>query len=312
LRATVTGGAGFIGHHLVRGLLAAGHEVAVIDDFSSGNQARLATCIDEITLVEGSILDEIALDQVIAGCDAVFHEAAIASVVRSTQDPRETNAVNVTGTVEVMLAAARHGVRRVVLASSSAVYGDVEGGVCEEHLCPDPQSPYGASKVAAEHYLHSLGRLHGIETVALRYFNVFGPGQDPSAEYAAVVPRFIKAVLAGQRPVINGSGAITRDFVFITDVVEANIRAARVPGVRSLTCNIAGGSSTSLSELLDATCAAAGTDVEPIVGPPRLGDIQHSQADVTRAREALGFVAATPIGDGIASTVAWFREHTAA
>jgi len=311
LRAVVTGGAGFIGHHLVAGLLARGHQVNVIDDFSTGHRSRLAPFLDRIAVTEGSILDPAALDEAVADCEVVFHEAAIASVARSVLEPRLTNDVNVNGTIEVVLAAARHGVRRVVLASSSAVYGLSEELPSRETQRPEPQSPYGASKLAAEHYVHSLGRLVGVETVALRYFNVFGPAQDPASEYAAVVPRFITAVLESQRPIINGSGDITRDFVYVGDVVEANLLASRASSPSTLTCNLASGSRTSLRELLDAVCVAAGRDVAPVFGPARPGDIQHSQADISLARHAIGYEARVPLGEGIARTLEWFRGRPA-
>jgi nucleoside-diphosphate-sugar epimerase len=176
---------------------------------------------------------------------------------------------------------------------------------------PDPRSPYGASKLAAEHYIHSLGRLHGVETVVLRYFNVFGPGQDPASEYAAVVPRFITAVLDGRRPTINGSGEISRDFVYVDDVVAANLLASRAASPSGLTCNIASGSRTSLLELLRAVCVAAGRDVDPVVDLPRPGDIEHSQADISRAHQMLGYSASVPLGEGIARTLTWFRDHSA-
>ena len=311
MRATVTGGAGFIGSHLVRGLVERGDDVAVVDDLSSGDRQRLAPFGGAITLVEGSVLDPAVLDRALAGSEVVFHLAAIPSVTRSIVDPRRTDEVNVGGTMEVALAGARHGVRRVVFASSSAVYGATGGLACTEQQRPDPLSPYGASKAAAELYLHSLGGLLGVETVALRYFNVYGPGQDPASEYAAVVPRFITAVLDGLHPVINGSGEISRDFVFIDDVVAANLLAAEVPSTSSLTINVASGTGTSLTELVAATCAAVGRDVDPVIGPARAGDIQHSRADVSLARDTLGFTASASIGDGIARTVAWFREHPA-
>ena len=309
MRAAVTGGAGFIGHHLVGSLVALGNQVSVIDDFSTGSRSRLAPFGDLVAVTEGNILDPAALDESFRDCEVVFHEAAIASVAGSLVAPRATNDVNVNGTIEVMLAAARCGVRRVVLAGSSAVYGIPEQLPCREDQLPDPRSPYGASKLAAEHYLHSLGRLHGVETVALRYFNVIGPGQDPDSEYAAVVPRFIAAVLEGQPPIINGSGDISRDFVFVDDVVEANLLASRASSPSDLTCNIASGARTSLLELLLAVCAAAGRNIDPFLGPPRPGDIQHSQADVSLARQALGYAAQVPLGEGIARTLEWFRSH---
>jgi UDP-glucose 4-epimerase len=221
------------------------------------------------------------------------------------------NEVNVGGTIEVMLAAARQGVRRVVFAGSSSVYGLPDELPCRESQQPDPRSPYGASKLAAEHYVHSLGRLHGVETVALRYFNVYGPGQDPASEYAAVVPRFITAVLERRRPTINGSGDISRDFVFVDDVVEANLLASRADSPSALTCNIASGSRTSLRELLRAVCVAAEYDVDPVFGPPRPGDIQDSQADISLARQALGYPVNVSLSEGVATTLEWFRDHPA-
>jgi UDP-glucose 4-epimerase len=311
VRVLVTGGAGFIGHHLVRGLLARGHEVSVIDDFSTGERARLAPFRGRIALTGGSILDPSALDEAVAGCEVIFHEAAIASVARSLAAPRLTNEVNVSGTIEVMLAAARHRVRRVVFAGSSAVYGVPEEPPCRESHRPDPRSPYGASKLAAEHYIHALGELHGIETVVLRCFNVFGPGQDPASAYAAVVPRFVTAVLEGRRPVVNGSGEISRDYVHVDNVVEAHLLASQPTSPGRLTCNVAGGSSHTLLELLHVICDAAGRQVDPIFGPPRPADIRHSQADIALARQALGYELAVPFREGIAKTVSWYRDRLA-
>jgi UDP-glucose 4-epimerase len=307
VRVLVTGGAGFIGHHLVGGLLARGHEVSVIDDFTTGHRSRLAPFGDRIALTEGSVLDPAALDEAATRCEVVFHEAAIASVVRSIEAPRSTNEVNVGGSIEVMLAAVRHGVRRVVFAGSSAVYGIPEQLPCRESQRPNPRSPYGAGKLAAEHYIHSLGELHGVETVVLRYFNVFGPLQDPASEYAAVVPRFVTSVLEGRRPIVNGSGEITRDYIHVDNVVEANLLASRPSSPSALTCNIASGSRYSLLELLRAVCDAAGRRLDPDYGPARPGDIQHSQADISVARQALGYTVAVPFEEGIARTVASYR-----
>jgi UDP-glucose 4-epimerase len=309
VRVAVTGGAGFIGHHLVGGLLARGHQVNVIDDFSTGMPSRLARFGDRIALTEGTILDAAALDRTLEGCEVVFHEAAIASVARSLVEPRVTNEVNVSGTIEVMLAAARHRVRRVVFAGSSAVYGIPAKLPCRETQRPNPVSPYGASKLAAEHYIDTLGRALGVETVALRYFNVFGPGQDPASEYAAVVPRFVTAALEGRQPTINGTGETSRDYIYVDNVVEANLLASRSSSPSGLTCNIASGSRISLVELAQAICAAAGRAAEPIFGPPRQGDIPHSLADVSVARRALGYRVSVPFAEGISRTLAWYRSQ---
>lgn len=304
MKAVVTGGAGFIGHHLVAGLLARGHEVHVLDDFSTGWRSRLTPFASQVTLTEGSILDPTALNDALTGCEVVFHEAAIASVAQSLVAPGTTNEVNTGGTIEVILAAARHGVRRVVLAGSSAVYGTLDSLPCTESQRPDPVSPYGVSKLAAEQYLHSLGRLHHVETTALRYFNVYGPGQDPAAEYAAVIPRFITAVIEGRGPTVNGSTEITRDFVYVDDVVHANLLAARPSSPSGGTYNIASGQPTSLAQLLRAICRAADRSVEPTIGPERPGDIPHSWADVSLARRELEYTAMTSLEVGIDLTVA--------
>ena len=306
MRAGVTGGAGFIGHHLVAGLLERGDQVSVVDDLSTGSSARLAAFGDRVAVTEGNILDPFALDAAFAGCEVIFHHAAIASVAQSLTHPRLVNDVNANGTIEVMLAAARHNVRRVVFAGSSAVYGVPEHLPCTERQRPEPVSPYGVSKLAAEHLVHSLGALYGIETAVLRYFNVYGPGQDPAAEYAAVVPRFIAAVLAGERPIINGSSDISRDFVFISDVVGANLLAAREASPTGLTCNIASGVQTSLKQLLDAVAEATGRAVDPLFGPKRPGDIEHSVADIAVARRELGYEPLVALGAGIARSVEFF------
>lgn len=311
MKAAITGGAGFIGHHVVHALLARGDRVSVLDNFSTGNRNRLASLGAEVVVTEGNVLDPAALDAALAGCDVVIHLAAIASVAQSLVDPRLTDDVNVGGTIEVVLAAARAGVGRVVLAGSSAVYGIPDSLPCRETDRPEPRSPYGASKLAAEHYLHSVGRLHGVHTAALRFFNVYGPGQDPASEYSAVVPRFITAALDGRRPVINGSGDITRDFVYIGDVVDAILLAASPTGPLELTCNVASGLATDLHALLDAVSAAVGRRVEPVVGPPRPGDIPHSLADTSRAAEVLGFHARVPLAEGIARTVASLQAGAA-
>lgn len=309
MRALVTGGAGFIGHHLVAALVAQDHDVVVLDDFSSGDPSRLRPWEHRIRVVEGSVVDAAVLDEAIRGCEVIFHQAAIASVVRSLAEPRLTADVNVGGTVEVTLAAARHGVRRVLLAGTSAVYGASGILPSREDQVPNPQSPYGASKLAAEHMLHTLGSARGVETVALRYFNVYGPGQDPTSGYAAVIPNFMTAVLQRRRPVINGSDDISRDFVHIDDVVAANLLAAGQSAPSGLTCNIASGHRTTLRQLLDTINGAVGWQVEPILGPRRSGDIAHSQADISLARDVLGYQPVISLAEGLARTIAWFRTH---
>ena len=310
MSALVTGGAGFIGHHLVAALLARGDEVAVIDDCSTGMASRLDPVPERIHFVQGSILDPPALDEAMVGCEVVFHQAAIPSVARSVVAPRASNEANVTGTIEVMLAAARHRVRRVLYAGSSSVYGVPESMPCRETFRAAPTSPYGASKLAAEHYVHTLGQLNGVETVVLRYFNVFGPGQDPSSEYSAVIPHFVMAALDGRAPTVHGTGEVSRDFTFVENVVRANLAAAETGRPPGITCNVACGSRYSLLELLDAIDEAAGRGVPPIFGPPRPGDILHSLADISLAREALGYEVAVPFVEGISRTVAWYRTHS--
>lgn len=311
MKALVTGGAGFIGHHLVAALVQRGHEVSVIDDFATGEPWRLEAVAGQIAFVEGSILDRAQLALAMAGCEVVFHEAAIPSVSRSLADPQRTNEVNVTGTIEVMLAAAEHGVQRVILAASSSVYGGSPTLPCRETQLPQPLSPYATSKLAAEHYLHTLGSQHGITTIALRYFNVFGPGQDPRSDYAAVVPRFITAALDGERPTVNGSLEISRDFTFIDNVVEANLLAAAAGAPSKLTCNIACGTRFSLGDLLEAIGAATGETVNPVVGLARQGDVPHSLANIDLAASELGYEVVVPFAEGIRRTVQWYRDHRA-
>jgi len=237
MRVLVTGGAGFIGHHLVMSLVARGDDVVVLDDFSTGRRERLHGA-SVVRVVEGDLGRGPALGHALADREVVFHLAAIASVAKSVADPLATNAVNVDGSLRLLLEAARAGVRRVVVASSSAVYGgDPRLPSCEAHR-PDPQSPYATSKLAMEHYVHNVGAVSGVETIALRYFNVYGPGQDPDAEYAAVVPKFVTAALEGRQPVIYGDGRQSRDFAFVEDVVAANLAAATTPGIAGLTANI--------------------------------------------------------------------------
>ena len=309
MKAVVTGGAGFIGHHLVGGLVNVGWDVAVLDDLSTGKADRLAPLADRVEVVIGDIRDAEALDRVLADCDVVFHEAAIPSVARSVADPRRSNEVNVSGTIEVMLAAARAGVRRVIFAGSSSVYGSSPELPRRETQREDPRSPYAASKLAAEHYVHALGELHGIETVVLRYFNIFGPGQDPDSAYAAVVPRFVTAALRGEAPTVHGDGRQSRDFTYIDNVVAANLLAADRPDVTGLTCNIGCGGRFDLLELLDVIANEIGRPIGHGFAPQRPGDVLHSQADITAARERLGYEPRIDFREGLRRTIAWYRTN---
>ena len=312
MRALVTGGAGFIGHHLVRALLERGDEVSVIDDLSTGLRSRLVPFEGRISFVEGDIRDSAAMDRAIEGCSVVFHEAALPSVARSVRDPRLSNEVNTSGTIEVMLAAARAGTRRVVLAGSSSVYGDSPQMPRIESQLPNPRSPYATSKLAAEFYVHTLGALHGVESVVLRYFNIFGPGQDPNSEYSAVIPLWATAALRGERVTVHGDGTQSRDFTFIENVISANLLAATAPGASGLTCNVGCGGRYSLLELLTAIGDGLGLHVEPSFAPPRPGDVPHSQADITLASTRLGYRVLVPFAEGIERTVRAYREQAEA
>jgi UDP-glucose 4-epimerase len=278
----------------------------VVDDFSTGRRGFLEA-LDGVRVLEGDVRAGPALVEALRDREVVFHLAAIASVARSIDDPVESNSVNVDGTVRLMVEAARAGVRRVVLASSSAIYGASPHLPSAESDLPAPASPYAVGKLAAEQYLHTIGAASGVESVALRYFNVYGPGQDPAAEYAAVVPRFVTAAIAGERPVIYGDGRQSRDFAYVGDIVAANVAAATLPGVSGLTANVGSGRRSSLLDLLAAVGAAAGRDLDPRFEAPRLGDVRDSQADVSLAADRLGYRASVDLAAGIALTLGSFR-----
>jgi len=320
----VTGGAGFIGSHLVRGLVAAGAEVRVIDDLSHGHRANLASVEGSIRFVEASILDRPALDAVMDGADLVFHEAALASVPASIERPRDYHAVNVDGTLEVLEASRRHGVRRVVFASSSSGYGDQPELPKRETMRPDCLSPYAQQKLAGEYLLRAWSQSYGLSTVSLRYFNIFGPGQRADSAYAAVVAAFATALLEGRRPRIFGDGSASRDFTYIDNVVKANLLAGwrhledppDDPEVaerfRGGVVNVACGRRTTILELATTMAACVDADVEPEFAPPRAGDVLHSLADISRARAWLGYEPEVDLRTGLEETMAWYREIRAA
>jgi UDP-glucose 4-epimerase len=286
-RALVTGGGGFIGHHLVRRLLTDGYEVRILDNFATGRRERLEEL--DVTLIEGDLRSYERAHTAVRGTDVVFHLGALPSVPRSVQDPLTTGAVNVEGTLNVLLASRDEGVKRVVFASSSSVYGANDALPKKESDQPLPVSPYGVSKLAAEHYCRAFTAVYGLQTVSLRLFNVFGPGQDPLSQYAAVVPRFIAAFAEGTPPVIYGDGLQTRDFTYVTDVVEAFLRAAETDVPNGGVFNIAAGAETSLLELIDILRDLFGSAHGPRFEPARDGEVRRSCGDSTSAGNVLGW-----------------------
>jgi len=304
----ITGGAGFIGSHIAERLVRDGHQVRVVDNFTTGKPANLAPVGDDVQVHEVDILNREALQPIFQGADYVFHEAALPSVQRSVEDPLTTNAVNVQGTLNVLLAARDAGVRRVIYAASSSAYGDVDVEDKVETLAPRPLSPYGVSKLTAEYYCQAFTACYGLETVSLRYFNVFGPRQDPASLYAAVIPRFITAMLSGTPPTIYGDGQQSRDFTYIDNVVHGNLLAAKAPLAVGRVLNLALGIRVSLLDLVEKLNRTLGTDYQPVLEPPRQGDIRHSQANVDLARELLGFSPVVDFEAGLARTVDWYRQ----
>jgi UDP-glucose 4-epimerase len=299
MKMLVTGGAGFIGSSLVQRLLELGHEVRVLDNSSTGNRGNLAGITDEIEIVEGELRSYERVHNATRGVEIVFHQGALPSVPRSVQDPLTTGAVNVEGTLNVLLAARDENVRRVVFASSSSVYGNAGTLPRLETQFLDPISPYAVSKLAAERYCVSFARVYGLETVTLRYFNVFGPRQDPTSQYAAVVPRFIAAIDAGEPVPVHGDGEQSRDFTYVDNVVEANVLAAEVDGASGAVLNVATGEPRSVNALADAIGDVLGKPVEREFLPPRAGDVRDSWADVGEARRVLGWEPRVGLEEGL-------------
>jgi nucleoside-diphosphate-sugar epimerase len=310
LKALVTGGAGFIGSNLALSLRVRGHDVRLLDNFSTGHRANLEPLDAEV--VEGDLRSYERVAAAVGGVEVVFHQGALPSVPRSIQDPLTSTAVNVEGTLNVLLAARDAGVRRVVFASSSSVYGDAPGMPRRESQPLSPLAPYAVSKLAAEQYCMVANRVYGVETVGLRYFNVFGERQDPLSGYAAVIPKFIRMMLDGQRPTIFGDGQTSRDFTHVENVVEANLAAAVEPAAAGRVMNIAVGSSHTLNELVSTLQGLVDSDLEPEYGPPRPGDVSESLADVSLARELLGYEPRIGFEEGLQRTIAWIVEQRAA
>lgn len=309
MRTTVTGGAGFIGSHLVGRLVREGHDVVVLDDLSTGDAASVHPVA---ALVTGDVCDPSTVRSAIAGAEVVFHLAAHRAIARSIDDPAGTDRANSQGTVTVLQAAVDSGVRRVVYASSSSVYGDAPATPVREDAPPAPLSPYAVSKLAGEHYCRVFGAIHGLETVALRYFNVYGPGQPSDGRYATVIPLFLDALLSGRRPVVFGDGSLARDFTYVDDVVTATVAAASaaLPGPGRV-YNVGAGEPYSLLELLGVLGALTGVRPDPVHEDARPGDVARTHADSSAARRELAFRPSVRLEEGLARTVQWFRARRA-
>jgi UDP-glucose 4-epimerase len=304
----VTGGAGFIGSHLVETLLQQGQHVRVLDNLSTGRMCNIEQMLPDIEFIEGDIRSPEIVRRAVAGIDVVLHQAALASVPSSVADPLASNEVNVTGTLHVLLAARDAGVRRIVFASSCSVYGNSLVLPKYENMPTDPLSPYAITKLAAERYCLSFAQVYGLPAIALRYFNVFGPRQDPASEYAAVIPKFIVSMLHGDRPTIYGDGAQSRDFIYIANVVAANLLAAAAPAEISGFFNVACGERISLLDLVANLNHILGTNLPPRHAAARSGDVLHSQADIRKIQNALGFMPTVTFAEGLVCTVDSLRD----
>ena len=303
MRVLVTGGGGFIGSHLAGRLAALGHRVRILDNFATGRRSNVVALDADVDLIEGDIQSYERVHNAIAGCDLVFHQAALPSVPRSVADPLTSNATNVIGTLNVLLAARDAGVRRVVFASSSSVYGTSHELPKREDMAPMPVSPYAVAKLASEGYCRSFGEVYGLETVALRYFNVFGPRQDPRSQYAAVVPNFITSLLTGERPTIFGDGEQSRDFTYVENVVQANLLAMEADVAPGRVYNVACGERVSLNQLFSVLRELADCGLEPVYAAPRAGDVRHSLADLTASRRDLGYEPAVDLREGLRRSI---------
>jgi UDP-glucose 4-epimerase len=305
----ITGGAGFIGANLAHALVARGESVRILDDFSTGRPENLGGIEDRIEILRGDLRDPAAVARAVRGIQVILHQAALNSNPRSIKEPGPTNAVNVGGTLLLLEAARAAGVRRVVYASSSSVYGDTPGLPKTEEMPLSPKAPYGVSKLAAEYYCRVFTQVYGLPTVSLRYFNVFGPRQHPDSEYAAVIPRFLRRMLAGERPVIFGDGEQSRDFTAVENVVAANLLAAGTTQGIGEVFNIACGQTSTLNQLVAWLNQLLGTDLSPIYEAPRPADIRHSYASIRKAEAMLDYRPTLEVREGLRRTVEWFKQH---
>ena len=308
----VTGGGGFIGSHIVEELLRRGETVRVIDNFSTGKRENLATFRPNPEIIEADISEAGNLAEIFRGVDYVIHQAAIPSVPKSILDPLKSHRANVNGTLNVLNACRESGVKRVVYASSSSLYGDSPTLPKHEEMTPNPLSPYGAQKLFGEIYCQVFTKSYGLETVSLRYFNVFGPRQDSTSQYSGVLALFIPAVLQNRRPKIYGDGLHSRDFTYVQNVVEANLLSCTAPGVGGQAFNVACGGRITLNSMLEQINSITGKDIAPIYAEPRSGDIKHSQADISKARKLLNYEPKVSFAEGLGQTIEWYRKSIAA
>lgn len=301
----VTGGAGFIGSHIADRLVTDGHAVRILDDLSTGSMDNIRHILDRVEVIRGDVSDAEAVRAAMTGVDYVFHEAAIASVAKSVADPCRSNAVGIIGTLNVLTAARDAGVKRVVYASSAAIYGEDPTLPKCESMTPMPLSPYAVTKLTGEHYLRVFSDLYGLETVALRYFNVFGPRQDPSSEYSGVIAIFADIISGRRVPVVHGDGLQSRDFIFVGDVVEANMLACHVEGIGGEVFNIGRGRSSTILDVIDSLSSLVGSEMAPVFGERRAGDIRHSLSDISKAERVLGFHPSVSLSEGLAGLLEW-------
>jgi nucleoside-diphosphate-sugar epimerase len=308
----VTGGAGFIGSHLTEALVGRGDRVRVVDNLITGKRANLAHVAHAIEFVEGDVADLDAARRAVDGCEFVLHQAAIPSVPRSVQDPITSNRANIDATLNVLVAARDAGVRRVVYAGSSSAYGDTPTLPKREDMPTSPLSPYALQKLVGEQYMQLFTRLYGLETVTIRYFNVFGPRQDPSSPYSGVISIFVSALVEGRRPTIYGDGGHTRDFTYVANVVDGVLRACSAPGASGEVINVATAGRVSLKQLFDTIRDLTGAAVDPVYAEPRPGDVRDSQADITKARELLGYAPTVSFEEGLRRTLEWYQSSRAA
>lgn len=305
----VTGGAGFIGSNITQELVKRGHAVRVVDNFITGKKENIASFLDDIELIEGDIRDYETCRRALEGVDFVLHQAALPSVPRSIKDPLLTNEINIKGTLNLLLASRDTGVKRFVFASSSSVYGDDPNLPKKEGTLGNPLSPYALSKLVGEKYCQVFSQLYGLSTVCLRYFNIFGPWQDPLSPYAAAIPNFISRMLKGERPTIFGDGEQSRDFTYVSNVVEANILASKARDVSGDVFNIACGERTTVNSLALKINEILKDEISPSYDKPRPGDIRHSYADISKARKMLKYEPLVPFGEGLKETIRWHRER---